>query len=81
MCIVVYPAATEPSAAIGSFAENALQGKANTLQRTATLCNVLQHTAAHCYTQSFAEKVLQGNANTLQRTATQSNILQHTASH
>jgi len=39
----------------------------DTLQHTATYCNILQHTATHC--------------NTLKHTATYCNILQHTAIH
>jgi hypothetical protein len=45
----------------------ALQHTINTLQHTATHCNILQHTATHC--------------NTLQHPATHCNTLQHIATH
>jgi len=48
----------------------------NTLQRTATFCNTMQHTSASAY------GLVCGSAcNSLQLTAIHSNTLQHTATH
>jgi len=47
------------------------------LQHTATYCNALQHTATHC----IALQRTTTHCNALQRTATHCNTLQHTATH
>jgi len=50
----------------------------NTLQRTATNCNTLQHSATHFW---ICTGMTTTHCNTMQHTAPYCNILQHTATH
>ena len=56
----------------------------DTLQHTAAHCNTLQHTATHCNTLPHAARHCNTHythCNTLQHTATRCNTLHHTATH
>jgi len=54
------------------------EGDFDTLQHTATHCNMLQHAALNCNTPCHGHD---GDLDTLQNTATLCNTLQHTATH